>query len=328
MSHAYHYLICGLAMSSDVPMSGLRPKALSGPPDLLVVTRDPRPWASDGRASESVRYVSDEKGESGSALIVWRRPDGTHRLRYSEGAEFIVSNDASRIDVRWDAPLTHADAVVYLVGPVLGFVMRLRGIVPLHASAVVVGSRAVLFVGDAGAGKSTTAAAFAARGYPVLSDDVVRIVEREDDVLACPSHPRLTVWPESAEALFGSPDALPTLTPTYSKRYLEIEGRYRYQSTPAPIEVIYVLGERAATPHALFVRTLTLQAALMALVRNTYCNYLLDAPMRAREFDLLSRVVQRISVREVTFGEGIEYLSDACEMLTAREPMERAVQHQ
>jgi len=42
----------------------------------------------------------------------------------------------------------------------------------------------------------------------------------------------------------------------------------------------------------------------------------------------LSRIVQRISVREVTFGEGIEYLSDACQMLTGREPMERAAQHQ
>jgi len=307
-------------------MPGLRSEAPSDPPDVLVATRDPGPWSRDGHA-ESVRYVSEERGESGSALIVWTRPDGTHRLRYSEGAEFIVSNDAARVDVRWDDPLTHADAVVYLLGPVLGFVMRLRGIVPLHASAVVVGNRGVLFLGDAGAGKSTTAAAFATLGYPVLSDDVVRIEDRKDDVLACPSYPRLSVWAESAEALFGSSGRLPALSATYSKRYLDLDDGYCYQASPVPIEVIYVLGERAAAPHGLAVRTLTPQAALMALVSNTYCNYLLDAPMRAREFDLLSRVVQRISVSEVTFGEGLERLSALCQMLAMRGPMKAGAQH-
>jgi hypothetical protein len=40
----------------------------------------------------------------------------------------------------------------YLLGSVLAFVLRLRGLVPLHASAVVIGDRAVLFAGSAGAG--------------------------------------------------------------------------------------------------------------------------------------------------------------------------------
>jgi len=47
-------------------------------------------------------------------------------------------------------PLTAEDAVVYLLGPVLGFIMRLRGIVPLHASAVMIGSGAVVDRPDGG----------------------------------------------------------------------------------------------------------------------------------------------------------------------------------
>ena len=42
----------------------------------------------------------------------------------------------------------------------------------LHASAVRVNGRAVLFCGSSGAGKSTLAAALAQRGYPLVTDDV------------------------------------------------------------------------------------------------------------------------------------------------------------
>ncbi len=50
----------------------------------------------------------------------------------------------------------------------------------------------------------------------------------------------------------------------------------------------------------------------MSLVSNTYGNYLLDSAMRAVEFDLLSRVVERVPVRHVTFAHDIEQLRDSC----------------
>jgi hypothetical protein len=37
----------------------------------------------------------------------------------------------------------------------------------------------------------------------------------------------------------------------------------------------------------------------MALVMNTYTNYLLDKEMRAREFELLGRVVDNVPLRSV-----------------------------
>ena len=77
--------------------------------------------------------------------------------------------------MQWADALTDADAASYLAGYVLAFVLRLRGSVPLHASAVAIDGRALLFVGDSWAGKSSTAAAFSILGYPVLADDIVRI---------------------------------------------------------------------------------------------------------------------------------------------------------
>jgi hypothetical protein len=49
----------------------------------------------------------------------------------------------------------------------------------LHAACVRVGDSVVLIAGASGMGKSTLAAGFAARGYAVFSDDVVRVESRQ-----------------------------------------------------------------------------------------------------------------------------------------------------
>ena len=103
----------------------------------------------------------------------------------------------------------------------LAFILRLRGLVPLHASAVVVQDHAVLFAGAGGAGKSSFAAAFAILGYPVLSDDIVVISDSGGCVLAHPSHARLSMWPDSASSLFAT-ESLPAHSPIYAKRRLDL----------------------------------------------------------------------------------------------------------
>jgi hypothetical protein len=314
MDPTYHYVACGLAIASDIAVPGLSSAVHAGPPDLRVsVGHQAAARATLGE--ERIRYISPEQLPDGTPqLTVWTGSWGAHRLRYSDGTEFIVDRQATRVDVEWPDPMTPADAATYFLGPVLGLVMRLRGIVPLHASAVMIGNRAVAFAGDAWTGKSTTAAAFAALGYPVLSDDLLPVVETAETILACPSHPRLTLWPDSARALFAS-DELPSLTPTYDKRYLDLEAGNRFHHTPVQLEVIYLLGDRTGTVQPVHIEPMRPQAALMALVGHTYGNYLLDGPMRAREFEMLGRVVCKVPVRRVTLVDGIERLVDSCRTL-------------
>lgn len=53
--------------------------------------------------------------------------------------------------------------------------LALLGSTLLHAACVRVGDGVVMFAGESGSGKSTLAAGFAARGFDVFSDDVIRI---------------------------------------------------------------------------------------------------------------------------------------------------------
>src|SRR4029077_52896 len=94
--------------------------------------------------------------------------------------EFAIDAGGKRIEVRWADSTTLENARSYLLGPVLGFLLRLRGVTCLHASAVAVDDFAVAIAGPPGSGKCTTAAAFARRGHAVLSDDVVPLLERGD----------------------------------------------------------------------------------------------------------------------------------------------------
>ena len=66
----------------------------------------------------------------------------------------------------------------FLAGQVLPFVAVLRGLEAFHASAVVLGDRAVAVVGGSGAGKTSLALNLVLRGLGLLNDDVL-VLERD-----------------------------------------------------------------------------------------------------------------------------------------------------
>ena len=245
-------------------------------------------------------YIADYKSECGEpALRVFRLLDGKYyRFYYADQTQFVIDRSGSEVWAEWSAPLTLEDTATYLLGPVLGFVMLLRGVVCLHASAVAIGNEAIALVGPAGIGKSTTAAAFAERGYSVLAEDVVTLDDRGDRFLVRPGYPCIRLWPPAVKALYGSETHLPKLTPNWDKCYLDLSERF--QGEPLPLAAIYQLGERRHQSSAPIVETLDRTSSLMALVANTYATKLMDKQMRAREFELLTRVVGNVSVRRVT----------------------------
>jgi hypothetical protein len=236
-------------------------------------------------------------------------------LTYNDEATFLVDAAGSHIVARWKSSLRDTDATTHLAGSVLAFVLRVRGSVPLHASAVVVNDRAILFVGHPWAGKSTTVAALMRIGCPVLADDIVRIDMDEGRVLAYPGHPRLHLWSDAAAALFESPDD--TRVAEYDKHAFDLHANGRHvHAAPLPVGAIYVLGERLRERSVLpSIETLPASAALVALARHSYGNCLLDRAMRAREFDVLCHLLESVPVRELRFSDDLAALPAGCEVL-------------
>jgi hypothetical protein len=237
---------------------------------------------------------------------------------YRDGARFAVERKGREVWADWPDDYAFEDAATYLMGPILGFVLRLHGVTPLHASAVAIDNHAVALVGSPGAGKSTTAGAFARLGYPVLADDIAALADRQQSFLVQPGYPRVNLWPDSTQVLFGSGDALPCVTPTWEKRFLALDREgYRFETRPSPLAAIYILGERGPSLADPIFEELAGWPALQALVGNTYVNYLLDRDMRQREFDVLSRLVKRVPIRRVRPAADSSRLFHLCEAIAA-----------
>lgn len=213
-------------------------------------------------------------------------------FRYDDGTEFVLDHDATNIQASWADESTLEDTATYLLGPVLGFALRLRGVLALHASAVLINDRAVVLVGPSGAGKSTTAAAFATAGVPVLADDVVAVRVVDGVTLAYPSYRLLRLWDESERILFGTSGQLPLLTPTWDKRALPLGRAHPFHEQPAPLGDLFLLAPRSDDPRAPHVEALRRGDAFMQLVANTYANYLLDDAMRGQEMRALDAVLR------------------------------------
>jgi hypothetical protein len=266
---------------------------------------------------EELTYVSPYVDDAGNpALRIWKSRDGLYlRLEYFDGTQFWLEGSGKEIWATWPEASTLDDACSYLVGPVLGLLLRLRGITCLHASAVALEDRGVVFVGAEGAGKSTTAAAFALEGHSVLSDDVVALAENGSEFLVLPAYPHLCLWPESVNMLFGAPDALPHFTKNWEKQRLFLgEGQTKFENRTVPLGAVYFLGERrtGAAPAVEAVRS---QTALLALVADTFANKVLDREMRAREFDVLGRLVTSVRVRQVFPHSDPSRIHDLCRVI-------------
>lgn len=287
-------------------------------------------WLDAEQATKQVWFVRpNEQPGADPRLIVWRLRNGFH-LRYADGTQFAVDHAGTRIWATWPAStLTLEDTATYLLGPVMGFVLLLRGCISLHACAVAVEDRAIALVGPAGSGKSTTAAAFAERGYAILAEDVVTLQDRGDEFLVQPGYPSIRLWPSSVEALYGTAATLPRLTPTWDKCYLDLtQEQYEFQQQPLPLAAIYLLGERQAD-RATAVSELAPTERLLSLVANTYATYLMDKTMRAREFEILGRVLKSVPLRKVTPHSDPAHIGELCQTIIedfgciASQPMER-----
>jgi hypothetical protein len=296
----YRYGAFGLRIAATARIPGLAVCRERGAPHVVVSLAGGRVPGSDGAAGELV-YCSADRDDGGKPIVVVHRLREPDRIRfaYADGVRFLLDPSGSEVRGSWPASSTLDDAVTYLLGPVCAFLLRLRGLTCLHASAVAVGDGAVAFVGPPGAGKSTLAATFARRGHRVMSDDVVAIGDA-DELSVEPGPVRLRLWPESVRALYGTPDALPALTPTWDKRYLDVStAGCQYQHRRLPLIAVYVLGERSAHATLPRIERLSPAAALLALVANTQASHLADAVMRAREFRVLARIVETLPVSRV-----------------------------
>ena len=316
MKWPYSYVIYGLRLASNQSIPRLDPieSTPNTPQDISVnFDADDTQFTQDV-AEETPWYVSDICDENGiPALKIWKRNNsGGYRIHYSHGLTFYLNASLTDISIRYAAPMERPmeqnDVADFLLGPVLGVVLRLRGVICLHASAVAFKGKAIAFVGAPGAGKSTTAALFARKGHSILSDDIASLVERGPSFCVLPAFPYLNLWPETVSMLTGE-DKPVSESPAVDKLRVPLESSgSRLECEALPLAAIYILSNRSGDSHAPFIEALPPQDALMSLVANTYGNTILDTTMRAQEFRVLGQIAESLPIRNLFARSGTAQL--------------------
>jgi hypothetical protein len=328
----YFYSAYGLTLTSDSAIPAFRKahKQLKRPD--LVLSFGPEPqWVRDALrlpCKASRKTATQDEGDISPFTLTSFGASEFFQLAYEDGARFIVDGAAKRLWGQYLPPHTFEDAATYLIGPVMGFVLRRRGVMALHASSVCIGGNAVVLCGSSGSGKSMTAAALAVRGVPVLAEDISPVIEKKGLLYVQPGHLQVCLWPDAVASLFGAAGALPQLTPNWEKCSLVLDGvRAKFQAEKRPVGIIYLFRPRVHDADAPRIEDSGMRDALLELVQNTYMNWLLDRGQRAAELDDLTRLVRTVAVRTIVphadparIGKLCELISRDVERLPERQP--------
>jgi len=313
--HSVRYSAYGLCLESNLPLQGLAPCGRIEVPDLLIEIEDGERFPA--APTETAYYVSDwrDQGSGDAGLKIYKLTDASYILRYAEGVEFHIAADSTRIAARFASHSSLVDMTSFLTGPVLGFVLRMRGVIALHACAIDVGDKAIVLVGDAFAGKSTTAVMFARLGCGVMSEDVAPLCLEGRAVAVRPGCTEVALRPSAVKYLYGSADALPKFSDNWEKRRLDLAATGAFSHRTLPIAAVYVLTNHGTAPDAPCVRPLSSGAAMVELLANIYANRLFHRELRLRELDTVHRVVETIPVKEAVTGGWSSPVERFCEVV-------------
>lgn len=160
-----------------------------------------------------------------------------------------------------------ADIAIFLAGTALGILLHQRGQVVLHASAVRVNGKAVLFCGASGAGKSTLAAALAQRGFPLVTDDFCAVAPGgAGAVMVQPDGRNLKLWAQAIEKLDLAERRGAPVRNRLQKFFFEPSAVF---SEPLPLGAVYALRE-ARPPHQHGIERPNVVDAALVLRRSAY----------------------------------------------------------
>jgi hypothetical protein len=181
----HFYRISGLSVSSEIVLPGLSAAAAGRCRPDVAIRRGAVPVMLDG---------AEKLGPT------WQMAGKQFLLRVPKVARFLL-RDGREITFEAEPGADAGDIPLYLLGTAYGILLHQRRQIVLHASAVRVNGKAILFCGPSGAGKSTLAAALAQRGYPFITDDFCAVTVEDGTPMVHPDGRQLKLWAQAIEQL-------------------------------------------------------------------------------------------------------------------------------
>ncbi len=217
----YTYRAFGLTIGADFCLPGLA--LATGEPDVVVT-------------KGTVPQVLADATERIGRIQVCRE----HFLLNIPGVARYLVSYGKNIVVDAAAFVDHSDMTLFLLGSAFDALLKQRGHLVLHGSAVVINGETVIFSGVSGAGKSTLAAAFYKKGYKILTDDLCVIAFSSEGVpYVLPGYPRLKLWSDVAQKFGEDTSQLSRVRSQVDK--FELPVQQGFESNSLPVRNMYCL---------------------------------------------------------------------------------------
>ena len=230
----------------------------------------------------------------------------------------------------------HLIEIIFL-GEVLSFWLERQGIPALHASAVLIGGRAVAFLSSNQGGKSGLAATLMQSGHPLLTDDILPVEEHNGVFLGRPGYPTMRMWPDEAAYFLGAYEHLPLVHPELSKRRVPVggDGFGSFCDTSQPLACIYLPERRDASgasttseisavghpgrhpsqPDGAVPNTdveilpVSPRDAVIELIRHSFSAHQVEAAgLAPQRLNFFARLAQKVPMRRLIYPASFEHL--------------------
>lgn len=185
----YHYKAFGLSFSSEIELTECLPSDHTEMDFRIVIARVPLTAMAVTNIHRRGILASSGTDSNHNLYLHW---EGVASYRASGGDLLEVEVYTEDKDV----------LSLFTVSEALAMILFQRNYYLLHASAVQIGEKAVVFMGAPGAGKSTTAAAFVKAGCRLLSDDLTALsFDDQGKPFVVPAYPQLKIWENTVKGL-------------------------------------------------------------------------------------------------------------------------------
>jgi hypothetical protein len=233
----HRYAVFGGCLESEIAFPEL-PEELAIAPNWTLIVKN-----SDSAAPELGKHLGSDTVYGSCYVHCHRLADG-FCLVYDDTGRFDVSSDGRTL--LWFRPpdVSEEAARADVIGRVMALALHVQGIATLHASAVSIGGRAIVFVAPKYAGKSTLATALVNAGARLLADDAVPLRGGAEPTVA-PGIARLRLWEDSAATVMPGRGSH---IGNSRKVLVDDLDAARIESKSSPLGAIYALSAVVGSP--------------------------------------------------------------------------------
>ena len=293
----------GVRIRTAWPVSGIAGR--EQPWDVELVEGD-----AELLAGAALHVPSTQSAQWAQSALL---PDGSAYRRWTNLFEFLVTPDARRIQARLLGHVDDEAMLAYLLVDALSFSMVRLGREPLHATAVVTDRGAIAFLGHSGDGKSTLAALFLQCGAKLVTDDMLVLTRIQDGWRAEPGPPRVKLYRQMAERIFGRIEAGIPMNSATDKLIIPLAATQT--ATQAVSLVAMYLLDEAGDPDrsSPAIHRLSPAAAFPRILAHTAGHYPSEEQRLRRQFEFATALVREIPINTLA------YRRDESEMLAVRD---------